>query len=175
MSYSVFTDLISKYAQEDQPMVDPMDLQVGQSVYDAEGNEMVVIGDPEDTTDKTLMPADQQGSNIPEGVTNVEDAELTSQYSLQPDSAQGPITARLAALRKQAAAFFRKAQAEDVSVNWDDLIDIAHEMNNAIQTKNMKRVMESLEDMTDMVLMNVQLPADITAGSSIFEEFIRDE
>lgn len=92
MDTSVFLEVIQKYAQD----LDPTALQVGQSVYDASGQEMIVIADPEDTTTKTLMPADQQGVSIPQGVTDVEEGELASQYSVQESdgmAATGPITA----------------------------------------------------------------------------------
>jgi len=64
--------------------MDPTQLQSGQPVYDPEGEEWLVVGDPDQTTDKVVMPADQQGTQIPQGVTTVEDAELASEYSLQP-------------------------------------------------------------------------------------------
>ena len=95
---SVFDSLIKKYSQEivDDGMstvLDPTQVQVGQAVYDAAGQEYYVVEDDPTTTYKTLMPSDQSGQQIPEGVTTVEDAELTSEYTLQ--NPQGPQTASI--------------------------------------------------------------------------------
>jgi len=96
VDYSLFEELASRYAQEmtdpgTGQALDPTQLQQGQPVYDQEGDEWLVVGNPDDTTSKVVMPADQQGAQVPENVTTVEDAELASTYSLQP-----PTTARKA-------------------------------------------------------------------------------
>lgn len=63
--------------------VDPTQLQEGQSVFDNQGGEQVIVGDPDGTTDKVLMPKEQVDMGIPANADTVEDAELASQYSLQ--------------------------------------------------------------------------------------------
>lgn len=89
VDYSLFEGMARRYAQylpanDMGTLMDPTQLQSGQPVYDPEGEEWLVVGDPDQTTDKVVMPADQQGTQIPQGVTTVEDAELASEYSLQP-------------------------------------------------------------------------------------------
>lgn len=85
---SIFEELAERYAQVTEAQtpqaLDPTALQQGQPVYDYEGNEWLVVGDPEGTTNKILMPGDQQGAETPQGVTTVEDQELATTYSLQP-------------------------------------------------------------------------------------------
>lgn len=91
---SIFENIIRRYAQDDNVVdtkVDPNSLQVGQSVYDAEGKEMVVIGDPEGVDNKVLIPKDQVGQQYPAGAIPVSYNDLASSYSVQP--AQGPQTA----------------------------------------------------------------------------------
>jgi hypothetical protein len=63
--------------------LDPTQLQEGQSVFDNEGNEQVIVGDPEGTTDKVIMPVEQVDMGVPANANTVDDAELASQYSLQ--------------------------------------------------------------------------------------------
>ena len=63
--------------------LDPTQLQEGQSVFDNEGNEQVIVGNPEGTTDKVLMPVEQVEMGVPANADTVEDAELAAQYSLQ--------------------------------------------------------------------------------------------
>ena len=98
-------DLFSRFitAQADQAItpdspggaVNPTALQEGQSVFSNEGEEMVIVGDPEDTTDKVLMPADVVQMGQPGGAVSVEDAELASTYSLQSplgvSASKGPV------------------------------------------------------------------------------------
>lgn len=93
---SIFFDVIRRYAQDDNTVdtkVDPNSLQVGQSVYDAEGKEMVVIGDPEGVDNKVLIPKDQVGQQYPAGAIPVSYNDLASSYNVQP--AQGPQTANV--------------------------------------------------------------------------------
>lgn len=87
-SLGVFEAIINKYAQATpvdpaaQPL-DPQAVQIGQSIYDPTGKEYVVVEDDPTTTYKTLMPADQQGQELPQGVTTVDDSELSVDYSVQ--------------------------------------------------------------------------------------------
>ena len=96
---SIFDIIIKKYAQDmsiESPTMDPTSVQIGQSIFDTGGKEYLVVEDDPTTTYKTLMPADQQGQSLPEGVTTVEDFDLSSEYSLQsPQSLQGPQTASI--------------------------------------------------------------------------------
>lgn len=86
----VFDAIISKYAQAvpvDTTTIDPTQVQQGQSVYDPTGKEYLIVEDDPTTTHKTLMPADQRGKDVPEGITTVDDSELSVDYSVQePDS-----------------------------------------------------------------------------------------
>ena len=84
-SLGVFAALIEKYSQAAPVEVDldPMQVQPGQSVYDPTGKEYLIVEDDPTTTHKTLMPADQRGKDVPEGITTVEDSELSVDYSIQ--------------------------------------------------------------------------------------------
>jgi len=79
----IFHELVRRYSQTEQPF-DPSQLQVGQSVYGPEGNEYLVVENAPDTTNTVLMPADQAGAAVPEGVETLDSAELEMNYSLQP-------------------------------------------------------------------------------------------
>lgn len=92
---SIFWDFIRKHAQEEDEFitsVDPHALQVGQSIYDLEGHEMVVISDPEGTDEKVLVPKEQVGQQYPAGTVSVTDSDLAVSYSVQP---MGPTVARV--------------------------------------------------------------------------------
>ena len=87
----VFDALIRKYAQttpEDPAgtTMDPQSVQMGQSIYDPTGQEYIVVEDDPTTTYKTIMPKDQQGQQMPEGITTVDDSELQVDYSVQQPS-----------------------------------------------------------------------------------------
>ena len=96
----VFASIIKRYAQASPAdpagtTLDPMSVQMGQSVYDPTGKEFLIVEDDPTTTHKTLMPKDQQGVDMPEGVTTVDDSELSVDYSVQQPEG-GPITATIA-------------------------------------------------------------------------------
>ena len=95
----VFEALIHKYSQTtpENPAgttMDPQAVQMGQSIFDPTGKEFIVVEDDPTTTYKTIMPKDQQGQQIPEGVTTVDDSELSVDYSVQQPTET--ITAKLA-------------------------------------------------------------------------------
>lgn len=160
--YSIFEDLINKYAQvtpvDPNQSLDPNQLQVGQQIYSPQGDAAVVVENPMDTTTTTVMPADQSGVDVPQGVETLEESELAAQYTLSPNEATPAVVAR-----------FKHAQ-EDLNVNWNDIQDIVAEMNNAVQARNMKGVLEALEDMFDIAMNNVNMPEDIKIAS-IFEDY----
>jgi len=80
---SIFKEIIKKYSQDiQQQNVDPNQTQPGQSVYDQTGKEFVVIEDDPTSPNKVLMPADQKGKDVPEGVKTIDNSEIT-QYSNQ--------------------------------------------------------------------------------------------
>lgn len=90
-SLGVFEAIITKYSQVAPTTpaaenLDPQAIQMGQSIYDQTGKEYVVVEDDPTTTYKTLMPADQQGAQMPEGVQTVEDSELQVDYNVQQPS-----------------------------------------------------------------------------------------
>lgn len=92
----VFDAIIEKYAQAtpadpNAQALDPQAVQMGQSLYDTTGKEYIIVEDDPTTTYKTLMPADQQGQQVPEGVMTVEDSELSVDYSVQePEGTSTP-------------------------------------------------------------------------------------
>lgn len=161
---SIFADLASKYAQvapaDPNQNLDPNALQVGQQVYSPEGEAMTVVENPMDTTTTTVMPADQSGTDVPEGVETLEESELAAQYSIAPNEATPAVTAA-------------SRDAQDASVNWNDLEDAARDVLNAIQAKNMQSALESLEDLFELAMGNISLPEDTKVGS-IFEEYVSE-
>jgi len=161
-NYSIFADLASKYAQVTPPdpnqSLDPNQLQVGQQVYSPEGEAVTVVENPMDTTTTTVMPADQSGTDVPEGVQTLEESELAAQYSLQPTDATPAVTAQA-----------RNAQ-DALSVNWNDLQDIANDMNKAIDAQDMQATLQSLEDLFEIAMGSISMPEDTKVGS-IFEDY----
>jgi len=87
-NFSVFNEIIAKYAQDTSTNVIPEETQIGQSVYDESDAEFVIIEDDINTTNKVVMPKDQMGVGVPQGVKTVEDTDLSSQYTVQPSSGQ---------------------------------------------------------------------------------------
>lgn len=164
--YSVFADLATKYAQQN---LNPQDLQIGQQIYGPDGKAMQVIEDPTDTTTKTLMPVDQQGSQTPQGVETVEDTDLAAQYNLQPPNGTQPATG------VTPATTAKRAQEEDLEVNWNDLQDIVQGLTASVQKKDMRGVVEALEDLTEMVFLNVNMPSDMKmSASNMFKDFVEE-
>jgi hypothetical protein len=76
------SETITPGSQTDSTTMDPAQLQPGQPVYSPEGKEFVVLNNPAGESQKVIMPSDQQGSQLPQGVTTVEDTELSSEYTL---------------------------------------------------------------------------------------------
>lgn len=104
--WPAFVEIIRRYAQASTPatpgQLNPQDLQVGQSVYDNEGNEQIVVESPQGGSQKTLMPKDQQGQQIPQ-VQTVDDPEIATQYSLQPTTPGSPKQVQQPTANRQAA------------------------------------------------------------------------
>lgn len=103
MRAELFEEIIERYAQTEDAPLDPRQLQPGQSVYGPEGDEFVVLENPQDVPSTVLMPADQAGTPVPEGVQTVEETELATTYALQPATG---LTARVKAV-------IRKLKEED--------------------------------------------------------------
>lgn len=147
--YSVFEEFITRCGQQQtdteqvDPGVVPDQLQTGQTVYDMSGKEFTVLEPDAGTGQKNIMPSDQQGQQVPSGVKQVTDDELSSSYTIQPMT-----TAK------------RAQEEEAVELHWNDFQDIVNEMQAAIQAKDAKRLMEAAEDFTDMLLNNVSVPDD---------------
>lgn len=73
---SIFLDYIAA-------QIDPNQLQPGQSLYETQtGDEVVVLEADPTSTSTVVMPADQTGTGVPEDVKTVEDADLTMQYDV---------------------------------------------------------------------------------------------
>lgn len=108
---ALFEEIIRRYAQEQETVLDPTQLQVGQSVYSPEGDEFMVLENAPDTTNVVLMPADQTGSPVPEGVQTVENPELATTYALQP---QTGVTARVKAVIRK----LKEKDKDDSGKEW---------------------------------------------------------
>jgi hypothetical protein len=109
-----------RYSQDNSAtpgQLNPQDLQVGQSVWDNEGKEQVVVESPQGEAQKTLMPKDQQGQPIPQ-VTTVDDPDIQTQYSLQPTTPGSPKqvqqpTARRIARMQECPVCGREVRVDD--------------------------------------------------------------
>lgn len=53
-------------------------------------------------------------------------------------------------------------------INWNDLSDIATDLVQAISDKDFQRVTECTEDLTEMILMNVSMPEDVSGDELTF-------
>jgi hypothetical protein len=85
------TETVTPGSQNDSQTMDPSQLQPGQPVYSPEGKEFVVLNNPAGESQKVVMPSDQQGSQLPQGVTTVDDTELSSEYTLTSPSTETKI------------------------------------------------------------------------------------
>ncbi len=178
LTSSIFTDLAESYSKTAQEQMDPNQLQVGQSVYDAAGEEMIVVEDPADTTNKVLMPAAEQGQATPT-VETVEDSELSTSYSVQPTTDEGggvtmPEMAETAGCDtpKKATNIHvitlddvgvdKQAQEDfyDEEVDWDDIRSSAIEINAYSQQKDMRGLTIAVEEITNIILSHMEMPED---------------
>jgi hypothetical protein len=91
---SVIEVLIKKYGQAAMPTApqDPNNPQ--QKVVDSTGKEYLVVSNDPGSPDKVLMPSDQVGKEIPEGLVTVNETELSTNYSVpkdqNPDGTEDP-------------------------------------------------------------------------------------
>ena len=151
MALNIFEDFIRKHSQvqtTDQAM-DPNQLQLGQMVYDnTTQDEYVVVEDDPATTHKVLMPSNQQGTTIPEGVKSVDDSELATSYTVQQDTSQ--TTAK---------------KAQDDVVDWDDIGSVVTDLVIFTRKKDMQGVTSSVEELTNIILSYIEMPEDMDMGS----------
>ena len=106
---SIFEDLARHYAQQNPPQedggqVNPQDetgadpeqtnpgvdtdsLAQGQTIYDLAGIAYTVL-EPTQDGKKQIMPADQQGQQVPKGIKQVEDNDLASAYTMSPQASR---------------------------------------------------------------------------------------
>lgn len=106
---SIFEDLARHYAQQNPPQenggqenpqdengadpeqtnpgVDTDSLAQGQTIYDLAGIAYTVL-EPTQDGKKQIMPADQQGQQVPKGIKQVEDNDLASAYTMSPQASR---------------------------------------------------------------------------------------
>ena len=164
----IFEDLARHYAQQNPPQenggqenpqdengadpeqtnpgVDTDSLAQGQTIYDLAGIAYTVL-EPTQDGKKQIMPADQQGQQVPKGIKQVEDNDLASAYTMSPQAS-------------------KRAQ-EELSINWNDFDDILNAMKFAIDNKDAKSLMEAAEDMVDLILMNVSMPEGTDVSKNV--------
>lgn len=158
----IFEDLARHYAQQNPPQEDggqanPQDengadpeqvnpavdtdsLQQGQVIYDLSGKEFTVL-EPTPDGKKNIMPSDQIGQQVPQGIKQIGDDDLGASYTTSPQAS-------------------RICAQEEPTLNWADFDDILGAMKFAIDKKDAKALMEAAEDMIDLILLNVSLPED---------------
>jgi len=92
--YDIFLQVAKRYAQAEGTQLAPDEIQVGQSVFNSNGEELIVLESEDAATTKVLMPAEQLNTGgLPESVQTVDDVALGSDYTLQPDDAGVGVTA----------------------------------------------------------------------------------
>jgi len=65
-----------------------------------------------------------------------------------------------AALRRVAQALRLGQAAEQQGLDWRDLQDLSVEVTAAVEQQDLRRLMEAVEDMTSLILSNIQMPAE---------------
>jgi len=178
----------------------PQQLQNGQSVWNAEGTEMLVLEDSPDQPHKVVMPADQVGSPTPQGVVSVPDEDIASQYSIQDGVTNtGPELATTANQKhtiedpyavdvvERADSWMRMGDGEtnlenwhkmdkksQAEINWNDLRDIIGDISTAIEVQDFQRVVEGAEDLTDMILGNISMPDDTQVFGNKLSQLVEE-
>jgi len=155
---SVFIELANEYSHKKAQQVDPNQLEVGETIFDEAGEEFTVVEDTEGTTNKVLMPVDQQNQPAPE-VKTVEDTELSTSYSTESGNS-GVEIADVADVAQVAAS--KKAQEDfyDEEIDWDDIRSSAIEINAYAKQRNMQGLTIAVEEMTNIILSHMELPED---------------
>jgi len=145
---SIFRELAARYAQvtptDPSVTLDPQALQTGQPVFDTEGSEWLVVGDPEGTTDKVVMPADQQGADVPQGVTTVEDQELASTYTLQAPGGMQPMARRADTILDLEMPNFPARSSLETPMRMDNELD-----GLRVGQEGFVEIMTAIQDMQD--------------------------
>lgn len=221
--YSIFTDLMEKYAQDQNPQdqtdteqvdpnVNPDAIQTGQTIYDTSGQEYIVL-DPNESGQRNIMPSDQQGQQIPTGVKTVNPDELSASYTTTPMTAKvaqdfansctqaadhideavrtlqpfaqseshelnttfekgyiDPLNELSGFLKLERRVVERDAhriaqELENADINWSDFKDIMNDMNSAITEQDAKRLLESAEDMVNLILLHISMPEDVKVAA----------
>jgi len=139
--YDIFLEVAKRYAQTtDTTTLAPDDIQVGQSVFDPNDEEFIVLESEDAATTKVLMPAEQLNTGgLPESVQTVDDVALESDYTLQPSGAQTGVTAFHKVLpefreKKRAGVlkeFQKKAQATPQDIMLEKIQELQEEFQYA--------------------------------------------
>lgn len=179
---STYDEVIGKYAQDlstetvtpgsqnDSTTMDPSQLQPGQPVYSPEGKEFVVLSNPAGETQKVIMPSNQQGSQLPQGVTTVDDTELSSEYQLTSPATETKIQSRRRALERMdlpgdyaqsiSTAPGAKAETTGLRLGQEGYVDIMTSIQDMV---------EAGYDTVDVILNIGELyPRDL--GERVLEE-----
>jgi hypothetical protein len=153
-SKSIFMDLADEYQKvAQQTQVDPNQLSVGDTIYDADGTEFQVIADPDNTTNKILMPTQEEGMTTP-ATEAVEDVEL-GMYTQEEE--EGGV--QYAEVAETATSVSAKKAQEDI--DWPEIQSMALDLNALARQENMQGVIASLEELTNYVLGYIDFPADM--------------
>jgi len=173
---SVYAEVVSRYAQDMMMQqtdtnggqnLNPDELQKGQPVYDQQGKEYVVLSDPSQdngSDQQILMPSDQSGSGVPQGVTTVDDSDLASQYQMTSPTTeqkiQSAVHMNLPAGYGDKASPSKEKDASGLRVGQEGYVDI----------------MNSIRDMVDAgydtvdVILNIGELYDRDMGERVLQE-----
>lgn len=62
---------------------------------------------------------------------------------------------------KRIAAVLKNAEVDEGQLDWRDLQDISNDIAAAVQSQDLRKVMEAIEDMTSLLLSHIQMPEDV--------------
>lgn len=175
----VYAEVVSRYAQDMMMQqtdtnggqtLNPDELQKGQPVYDQQGKEYVVLSDPSQdngSDQKILMPSDQSGSGVPQGVTTVDNSDLASQYQMTSPQTDQKIQSHRADVHMNLPAGYggkaspsKEKDASGLRVGQEGYVDI----------------MNSIRDMVDAgydtvdVILNIGELYDRDMGERVLQE-----
>ena len=156
--FSVYESIIQKYAQDAQPKLDPKKVQPGETIFTPTGEDFTVLPNetPGLTDEVMVMPVDQQGKPLPEGVKELTVSELST-FTTQPPAGQGVQKAVVAGIEEEAIVDVSEGRDGYTSILSEvvGLADSGNEKGDIILALNEKTpdkdLLEGvLEDATDL-------------------------
>ena len=145
-------------AQDAQQKLDPQKIQPGETIFDPSGASFSILptDNPGLTNEVMVMPTDQQGKPLPEGVEELDVSELST-FTTQPPAGQGVQKAVMASIEEEAIVDVSDGRDGYTSILSEvvGLADRGHEKGDIILALNEKTpdkdLLEGvLEDATEL-------------------------